>query len=77
MQNRHVLEGWLFANFIAMIAYYKLFERLRKAELLKKGVNDAFTLRLIRKRETNRLTFYSRISERYYRALLKPSASLR
>jgi hypothetical protein len=36
MQNRHVLEGWLFANFIAMIAYYKLFDRLRKAELLKK-----------------------------------------
>ena len=24
MQNRYVLEGWLFANFIAMIAYYKL-----------------------------------------------------
>jgi hypothetical protein len=36
MQNRHVLEGWLFANFIAMIAYYKLFDRLRKAELLTK-----------------------------------------
>jgi hypothetical protein len=36
MQNRHVLEGWLFTNFIAMIAYYKLFDRLRKAELLTK-----------------------------------------
>jgi transposase len=24
MQNRHVLEGWLFANFLAMLAYYKL-----------------------------------------------------
>jgi IS4 transposase len=36
MQNRHVLEGWLFTNFIAMIAYYKLFDRLREAELLKK-----------------------------------------
>jgi hypothetical protein len=36
MQNRHVMEGWLFVNFIAMIAYYKLFDRLRKAELLTK-----------------------------------------
>lgn len=36
MQNRYVLEGWLFANFIAMIAYYKLFDRLRSADLLKK-----------------------------------------
>ena len=36
MQNRHVLEGWLFANFIAMIAYYKLFVRLKEANLLHK-----------------------------------------
>jgi len=36
MQNRYVLEGWLFANFIAMIAYYKLYVRLREAELLAK-----------------------------------------
>ena len=36
MQNRYVLEGWLFANFIAMIAYYKLYVRLRQAELLNK-----------------------------------------
>jgi len=36
MQNRYVLEGWLFANFIAMIAYYKLFVRLRQSELLSK-----------------------------------------
>ena len=36
MQNRYVLEGWLFANFIAMIAYYKLYVRLRQAELLTK-----------------------------------------
>jgi hypothetical protein len=36
MQNRYVLEGWLFANFIAMIAYYKLYVRLRKADLLTK-----------------------------------------
>ena len=34
MQNRYVMEGWLFANFIAMIAYYKLYVRLRQAELL-------------------------------------------
>jgi transposase len=36
MQNRYVLEGWLFANFIAMIAYYKLYTRLLQAELLSK-----------------------------------------
>ena len=36
MQNRYVMEGWLFANFIAMIAYYKLYVRLRQAELLAK-----------------------------------------
>lgn len=36
MQNRYVLEGWLFANFVAMIAYYKLYVRLRQAELLSK-----------------------------------------
>ena len=23
IQNRYVMEGWLFANFIAMMAYYK------------------------------------------------------
>jgi hypothetical protein len=34
MQNRYVMEGWLFANFIAMIAYYKLYVRLRQAEIL-------------------------------------------
>jgi transposase len=36
MQNRYVLEGWLFCNFLAMIAYYSLFERLRTAGLLDK-----------------------------------------
>ena len=36
MQNRYVMEGWLFANFIAMIAYYKLYVRLRQAQLLTK-----------------------------------------
>ena len=36
MQNRHVMEGWLFANFVAMIAYYKLYTRLRQAQLLTK-----------------------------------------
>jgi hypothetical protein len=36
MQDRYVLEGWLLANFIAMIAYYKLYVRLRQAELLPK-----------------------------------------
>jgi transposase len=36
MQNRYVMEGWLFANFVAMIAYYKLYVKLRQAELLSK-----------------------------------------
>lgn len=36
MQNRFVLEGWLFVNFLAMLAYYKLFDRLREAKLLAK-----------------------------------------
>ncbi len=36
MQDRHVLEGWLFANFIAMIAYYKLYSRLNQAKLITK-----------------------------------------
>lgn len=34
MQNRHVLEGWLTANFIAMIAYHKLYMRLRETKKL-------------------------------------------
>ncbi|TAD85860.1 MAG: hypothetical protein EAY75_10150 [Bacteroidetes bacterium] len=34
MQNRYVLEGWLTANFIAMIAYHKLYLRLREAKKL-------------------------------------------
>jgi len=36
MHDRHVLEGWLFANFIAMIAYYKLYCKLKQAKLLTK-----------------------------------------
>jgi transposase len=34
MQDRYVLEGWLFTNFIAMMAYYKLYSRLRETKLL-------------------------------------------
>lgn len=36
MQNRYVLEGWLFANFLAMIAYYRLLLRLKVAGMLKR-----------------------------------------
>lgn len=36
MQDRWVLEGWLMANFIAMIAYYKLYDKINKAKLLSK-----------------------------------------
>jgi len=34
MRDRNVLEGWLAANFIAMIAYYSLFARLKNAKML-------------------------------------------
>ena len=30
------MEGWLFANFIAMIAYYKLYIKLKQANKLSK-----------------------------------------
>jgi transposase len=33
MQDRHVTEGWLATNFIAMIAYHKLFARIQDAKL--------------------------------------------
>jgi len=36
MRNRYVSEGWLFADFIAMTAYYKLYVRLLQAQLLTK-----------------------------------------
>jgi hypothetical protein len=36
MQNRWVLEGWLPPNFIAMIAYYKLFTKIKHANLVSK-----------------------------------------
>jgi hypothetical protein len=36
MRDRHVLEGWLFVSFIAMLGYYKLYERIRKGKLLSK-----------------------------------------
>jgi len=34
MQDRYVLEGWLMTNFIAMIAYYKLYTNLKRIEKL-------------------------------------------
>lgn len=36
MQNRYVIEGWLMANFLAMLAYHKLFRRLKEANKIKK-----------------------------------------
>jgi len=36
MQNRYLLEGWLTANFIAMIAYHKLISRIREAQNMGK-----------------------------------------
>ncbi len=34
MHDRYVLEGWLMANFIAMIAYYRLYINLKRIEKL-------------------------------------------
>lgn len=36
MQNRYVMEGWLMANFVAMLAYYNLYSSLKEAKLLSK-----------------------------------------
>ena len=36
MQDCYVLEEWLLTNFIAMIAYYKLFSRLKQVQFLGK-----------------------------------------
>jgi transposase len=36
MQDRYVFEGWLMANFIAMIAYYRLYAALKQANKLQK-----------------------------------------
>ena len=36
MQDRYVMEGWLMANFIAMIAYYRLYKLLKDANKLSK-----------------------------------------
>lgn len=36
MQDRYVLEGWLMANFIAMIAYYKLYINIKRIDKLSK-----------------------------------------
>lgn len=36
MQNRMVLEGLLMANFIAMIVFYRLYQKLRTAKQLSK-----------------------------------------
>ncbi len=36
MQNRYVFEGWLMANFIAMIAYYRLYKLLKTNKMLTK-----------------------------------------
>jgi hypothetical protein len=36
MQDRHVLEGWLFVNFLAMLGYYRLYDRLSEAGLMAK-----------------------------------------
>ena len=35
-QDRYVLEVWLLCNFIAMVAYYKLYNKLQQANLLSK-----------------------------------------
>ena len=34
MQDRYVMEGWLMANFLAIIAYYRLYSLIKKADML-------------------------------------------
>ncbi len=36
MQSRYFMEGWLIANFIAMVGYYRLYQRLKDAKMLSK-----------------------------------------
>jgi hypothetical protein len=36
MQDRYVLKVWLMANFIAMTAYHKLYNRFKQAKLITK-----------------------------------------
>lgn len=36
MQNEHALEGWMFVNYIALHWYYKIYNLLRKSDLLSK-----------------------------------------
>jgi transposase len=36
MQDRQTLEGWLASNFLAMIAYYKLYRKLKEQKLIGK-----------------------------------------
>jgi hypothetical protein len=66
MQNRYVLEGWLFANFIAMIAYYKLYANLQQAELLSKySPKDIIELsKAIYKTKIRATWFQSEITEK-------------
>jgi transposase len=73
MQNRYVLEGWLFANFIAMIAYYKLYTNLQQAEMLSKySPKDIIELsKAIYKTKIRGTWFRSEITEKIYRVFNK------
>jgi hypothetical protein len=42
MQNRYVLEGWLFGNFIAMIAYYKLYVEVARDAIIVEIFTERF-----------------------------------
>jgi transposase len=73
MQNRYVLEGWLFANFLAMIAYYKLYSNLRQAKLLYKySPKDIIELsKAIYKTKIRGNWFQSEITEKTQRVFKK------
>jgi len=36
MQDEHALEGWMFANYIALHWYYKIYQLLVKTDLITK-----------------------------------------
>jgi hypothetical protein len=73
MQNRYVLEGWLFANFLAMIAYYKLYSRLLQAELLSKhSPKDVIELsKAIYKMKIRNTWYLSEITQKTQRMFAK------
>jgi len=73
MQDRHTAEGWLLGNFIAMLAYYKLYDRLRKAKMLTHhSVKDIIEdLKSVHKFKIRNEWNLAEIPERYNKLFVK------